>query len=125
MPVRSSSSSVLIWPDQEMVEQAAREWAEAAIAAHPELVRLGYFGSYARGDWGVGSDLDLIAVVAEAWETFERRGLTFDLLSVPVPAEILVYTQTELDRLRRDSGRFARMVDEEVVWLYERKAVQS
>jgi hypothetical protein len=67
----------------------------------------------------------LIAVVAEAWETFERRGLTFDLLSVPVPAEILVYTQTELDRLRRDSGRFARMVDEEVVWLYERKAVQS
>jgi hypothetical protein len=56
MPVRSSSSSVLIWPDQEMVEQAAREWAEAAIAAHPELVRLGYFGSYARGDWGVGSE---------------------------------------------------------------------
>ncbi|MCJ7796527.1 MAG: nucleotidyltransferase domain-containing protein, partial [Thermoleophilia bacterium] len=76
--------------------------------------------SYARGDWGVGSDLDLIAVVGESAEPFDRRGLAFDVLSLPVPAEILVYTQAEIERLRREGGRFARVLAGEVVWLYER-----
>jgi predicted nucleotidyltransferase len=45
------------------VEAALREWTREQARLHPELLRLGYFGSYARGDWGVGSDLDLFALV--------------------------------------------------------------
>src|SRR5256885_999234 len=63
LPVRSLSSSVVVWPDRAAVESALRLWAEEA-ARIPELVRVGYFGSYARGDWGVGSDLDVVLVVA-------------------------------------------------------------
>jgi hypothetical protein len=95
MPVRSSGSSVLRWPDRDQVERAAGEWARRVAELRPDVRRLGYFGSYARGDWGVGSDLDLIAVVGESVEPFDRRGLAFDVLSLPVPAEILVYTQAE------------------------------
>jgi len=36
-------------------------------------LRIGYFGSYARGDWGVGSDLDLLVIVTAAEEAFEKR----------------------------------------------------
>lgn len=75
MPVRSSTSSVLVWPDPEKVDRAAREWAQGEAPRHPELVRLGYFGSYATGDWGVGSDLDLVAVVRTSPQPFERRAL--------------------------------------------------
>jgi hypothetical protein len=36
-----------------------------------------------------------------------------------VPAEILVYTREEWDRLRAEGGRFARSVEREARWLVE------
>ena len=117
MPVRSLTSSVLKWPDRAAVDVAARRWAEQQVGLHPELQRLGYFGSYARGDWGVGSDLDLIAVVIQSDLPFEERPLGWDLTPLPVPAEILVYTQVEWRRLEQEGGRFAATIRAEVVWL--------
>jgi predicted nucleotidyltransferase len=58
--------------------------------ARPELRALGYFGSYARGDWGVGSDLDIVAVVATTDVPFDRRALHWDLSTLPVPVDLLV-----------------------------------
>src|SRR5439155_1534688 len=72
LPVRSLSSSVVVWPDRAAVESALRLWAEEAARIRPELVRVGYFGSYARDDWGVGSDLDVVLVVAGAGHPFAR-----------------------------------------------------
>ena len=72
MPVKSLNSSVLKWPDRNTVDQAVRSWSREQAMQRPELERCGYFGSYARGDWGVGSDLDLIAIVDAASEPFER-----------------------------------------------------
>jgi predicted nucleotidyltransferase len=117
MPVRSLRSSVLKWPDRRTVEQALSAWAAREQPRHPELVRLGWFGSYARGDAGVGSDLDLVAVVESSAEPFERRALAWDLISLPVPAEILVYTRDEWQRLEREDGRFARALRSDARWL--------
>ncbi len=78
MPVRSLRSSVLVWPKPAEVDDAVRRWAADVAAAWPELRRLGYFGSYARGDWGVGSDLDIVAVVVTSEEPFDRRALRWD-----------------------------------------------
>lgn len=47
MPVRSLNSSVFKWTDLRTVEAAVRAWAKEAVSAHPEIMRLGYFGSYA------------------------------------------------------------------------------
>lgn len=118
MPVRSLNSSVFRWPNLNEVDAAIRVWAHRQAKRHPEIRRLGYFGSYARKDWGVGSDLDLVAVVAEARETFERRMLSWDLSELPVPAEILIYTQDEWRQLREQGTRFAQTLDQETVWVY-------
>jgi hypothetical protein len=121
MPLRSLTSSVLKWPDRETVDAAARKWALEQAARHPQLERLGYFGSYARGSsWGVGSDLDLIAIVTDDPAPFERRLLGWELGDLPVPAEILVYTTPEWARLLRQGGRFAEMLRQDTVWLYPR-----
>lgn len=117
MPVRSLRSSVLKWPDRRAVEQALAAWAAREQLRHPGLVRLGWFGSYARGDDGVGSDLDLVAVVESSDEPFERRALAWDLSQLPVPAEILVYTRDEWQRLEREGGRFARALRSDARWL--------
>jgi hypothetical protein len=95
-----------------------REWAAEITAQHPELVKLGYFGSYARGDWGVGSDLDLIAIVSESETQFSERPLAWDLLKLPVPAEIVVYTLAEGQKMQAEGRRLAQVVANEAVWVY-------
>lgn len=117
MPVRSLTSSVLRWPDRREVERSAVEWAAREAPRHPGLLRLGYFGSYARGDAGVGSDLDLVAVVESSREPFDQRALGWDLSALPVPAEILIYTRHEWARLQEQGGRFARTLEREARWL--------
>ncbi len=120
MPVRSLNSSVLKWPDRAAVDQAARAWVQAEAERHPEVQKLGYFGSYARGDWSVGSDLDLVAIVDQSSVPVERRALSWDLLGLPVPAELLIYTPDEWEDLRRQGGRFVRVLERAVVWIYRR-----
>jgi uncharacterized protein len=100
------------------VEEALQAWLTREVRRHPDLLRLGYFGSYARGDWGVGSDLDLIALVSEADEPFESRALSWDLNPLPVPTELLVYTEPEWCRLLESRSRFAETVMQQAVWVY-------
>ncbi|MGB5617478.1 MAG: nucleotidyltransferase domain-containing protein, partial [Desulfobacterales bacterium] len=95
-----------------------RLWTAEQVRVRPEIVRLGYFGSYARGDWGVGSDLDVIAIVRKTAEPFERRLLEWDLTSLPVPAEIIVYSLREWEKLEKGKTRFFRMLDRDVVWTF-------
>lgn len=117
MPVRYLSSRVLRWPSQAVVGESVRRWAHLERERRPDLQRIGYFGSYARGDAGVGSDLDLVAVIRDTETPFERRGIDWDLSSLPVPAEILIYTEAEWDNLQEAGTRFARMLEREAVWL--------
>jgi hypothetical protein len=79
---------VLRWSNRKAVGQALRYRTQDQRAHHPELV-LGYFGSYAGGDWGVGSDPDLVAVFDDADEPFKQLALNLDLHGLPVPAEIV------------------------------------
>jgi uncharacterized protein len=122
MPVRSSSSHVLRWPDGDEVRKAAESWARREGDARAELVRLGYFGSYANGTWGVGSDLDLVAVARGAGEPFERRTPSWDLGALPVPADLLICTAGEWARLMAGDSRFASTLRREAVWLLDREA---
>jgi len=118
MPVKSLNSPVLKWPDCEEVASAVRGWAEKQAEKRPGLLRLGYFGSYARGDWGVGSDLDLVAVVDRSDAPFDQRALQWDLSSLPVAADLLVYTVDEWRRLATQNSRFARTLADETSWVY-------
>jgi hypothetical protein len=102
-----------------------RLWSAEQNRMRTDIVRLGYFGSYARGDWGVGSDLDLIAIVKDSGEPFERRLLEWDLTDLPVPAEIIVYSLPEWERLKQKNTRFFRMLEREVVWTFSDPAFTS
>jgi predicted nucleotidyltransferase len=66
------------------------------------VARVGSFGSLAKGDWAVGSDVDLVVVVAASGHPPYRRALDFDASTLPVPADVLVYTQEEWNRLTAD-----------------------
>jgi predicted nucleotidyltransferase len=102
-----------------MVDGAVRHWAANVLASRPDVLKI---GSYARGDWGVGSDLDLlIIIVGESPHAFEARGSTFDTTTLPVPVDLLVYTKAEWDAMVSHSG-FARSADRGAIWVGERAA---
>ena len=119
MPVRSLHSSVMKWPDRAAVARCVRARAAVEGSRRPEVRRIGYFGSLGRGDWGVGSDVDLLIIVDRAAEPFERRAIDWDTGGLPVPADVLVYTLSEWEQMHPGS-RFRRTLDEELHWVYER-----
>jgi predicted nucleotidyltransferase len=80
-------------------------------------MRLGYFGSLAVGTFGVGSDLDIVAILRDSPVPFERRAVDWDVTLLPVAVDLLVYTQSEWQALTSSGTRFGRMLAEEVVWI--------
>jgi len=120
MPVRLLSSSILKWPDAQTVDRAIRRWADEIGQRREDVQRIGYFGSYARGDWGVGSDLDVVIVVRsleEPKELLDRRAADWDITKFPVPVDVLIYTEEEWRALTQQ-GCFAGTVLKEVIWVF-------
>jgi len=101
------------------VDRAVRGWASTVGLDDQRVRRIGYFGSYARGNWGVGSDLDVVVIVDESADAFERRAIGFDTRQLPVSVDLLVYTIDEWERMSRDGG-LPRTVAPEVVWVISR-----
>ena len=116
MPVTSSSSSVKRWPATSTVLAGLPAWAVAEAKRRPESQALGYLGSYARGNEGCGSDLDLVAVVTRSDRPFMERTCDWKIEMLAVPADLLVYTTKEREALRKSGTRFARVLAEETVW---------
>lgn len=118
MPVRSLNSSVFRWPDAATVDRAVRKWATEVAAKRKNVLRIGYFGSYARGDWGVGSDIDLVVVVEDDDEAPARRAVSWDVTDFPVPADLLIYTRAEWEAIANQRRRFYEVLIRETVWVY-------
>jgi hypothetical protein len=118
MPVRSLNSSVLKWPRRDEVKDALRQWFEKQMVTHPEIIKLGYFGSLAKGTWGVGSDLDIIIIIQNSSIPFEKRPIPWNVDMLPVPTDILIYTAKEWQDMQKKGGRFVDTIETEAVWLY-------
>ena len=119
MPVRSFNSPSLKWPERAEVVAGLRQWAERQRASHPELLRVGYFGSLNDGvRYGIGSDADVVAVVTHSSrEHWWERPLDFDPTDdIPVDVDLFVYTDEEFARLLARGDAFARVM-QHVVWL--------
>jgi uncharacterized protein len=102
------------WPDADVVLAAAEAWAHALAAADSRVVRVGMFGSFARGEDAFGSDLDLIVVVDGARP--DPRDPRYPTDGIPVPCDVLVYDLAAWTALMRTDTRMARTLRREVRW---------
>lgn len=118
MPVRLLTSSTLNWPKQDEVHQAAVVFAEQ-LKADPQIEAVAYFGSYARGDWGVGSDLDLLVIARTPAPSAERHYATHDL---PVPCDLIIYTPLEWLELQKQRSHWIETLKRELVWLVRKNS---
>jgi len=109
-----------IFADRERALALAREAAHRLAAAHPSVTRVLLFGSFARGDYTVKSDLDLL-VVFSACE-LERRERVRELLgSLPAyPIDLFPYTESELSAAAREGDPFLTRALEEGLEVFRR-----
>ncbi|MEO7135036.1 MAG: nucleotidyltransferase domain-containing protein [Vicinamibacterales bacterium] len=87
--------------------------------------RIGYFGSYATGRAGVGSDLDVVVVIDASNEPFARRGVSWDTTMLPVPVDLLIYTEAEWQALVTSDRRFGRELGDRTIWLAVRRTAAT
>jgi predicted nucleotidyltransferase len=85
-----------------------------------ELERVGYFGSYAGGDCGVGSDLDVVIIVSTAPVPFHERPAQWDMLRLPVPVDLLVYTVADWTSVTAQPTHLAKALAKETHWVWRR-----
>lgn len=113
MPVRSLNSAVFKWPSRDEVLVAARQWAGELLRGHPSVERILCVGSCARGDWGVGSDLDIIIVLSDCDLSPVERNAQYEPQDMPVPVDLMIFTRTEWASLReRCPGLYQRLEEE-------------
>lgn len=103
---------------REEVFDSARAWAEEARAANPSIVRIGCFGSYARGDHLPSSDLDLFVEVGSSELRMIDRGDGLPpTTSIPVGVDLFVYTSDEIRKLADRSSEWILTIEREAVWV--------
>lgn len=102
--------------DREAVEGAVRRIVDAF-----QPNRIVVFGSYARGEAGPDSDLDLFVEMESDLRPLERGVRVREVLSdVRYPIDVAVYTPAEVAAARGRAGNLMSCVDAEGVVVYER-----
>lgn len=108
MPVRSLNSVVLRWPSRDDVLSSARRWAVALARRDEAVEEVFCVGSCARGDWGAGSDLDIVVMVTSAPDSPVERRRLYEPAGIPVPADVWVYTGAEWAALAHHAPHLQR-----------------
>ena len=120
MPVRSLSSAIFKWPDRKQVLSAATNWARSLRGQDKTVESILCVGSYARNDWGVGSDLDVIVLIANASMSPLERRERYEPRGLPVPADLWVYTRDEWKALSSRAPQLWQRLQREMLDLADR-----
>lgn len=109
----------------ELEKTAAEITARLVAEFDPEAVYL--FGSYVWGEPNEDSDLDILVILENSLITPTKRAARAynALWGVRTPVDVLVRTQTELDRFRGASSSFTTDIFQNGRRLYQKHHEQS
>ena len=117
MPERSFNSVKIFFADKDKVIGEVREYVRRVRQAHPEVEKVGLFGSYATDTYGPSSDVDLLIVLRESDKRFPDRIPDFLPDNLSVACDVFPYTQAEIEKMKQDENPWIRHVLQEVDWL--------
>jgi uncharacterized protein len=120
VPVRSLNSVVLKWPSRDDVLASARQWAVELTRRDEAVEEVFCVGSCARGDWGVGSDIDIVVLVTSAPDSPVERRCLYEPTDLPVPADLWVYSHEEWAALVQNAPHLGRRLLSERLVLADR-----
>ncbi len=104
--------------DREEILVIAREMARRIGAVHPQVLRVLLFGSFARGDYGTRSDLDLLIILKESEKPAHDRIADFLQHTSIYPTDVFPFTEAEIRSRLEEGDPFLRRAVSESVLLY-------
>jgi uncharacterized protein len=96
--------------DRARIQDAVAEYARRLREAHPEILRIIWFGSWVTGLPTPGSDVDLCLVVSASDKPVRERVSDYLPPGFPVGVDLLVYTTEEFNQLRKTSPGWYRAI---------------
>jgi predicted nucleotidyltransferase len=115
--------SELYWPDN-FINRKSNKIVKRfinLIIKKFNLKKIIIFGSFARGDYHKGSDLDLI-IIGEFKERFiDRIGKIVELNNSDLEIDAMVYTEEEFQKMIKERRPFIEQALEEGIVVYEKR----
>ncbi len=120
---QSSSGVTVRFLDGPKAIGLLRERSQSLVEKDPRVQRVLLFGSLAKGNYGARSDADLCVVLSEddrpQW--FDRIPDYLDaFLGCGLPVDVFIYTEAELDLMRRNQNPMVRTIDRDGITLSAR-----
>jgi uncharacterized protein len=105
------------------IEEGLIEYITQIIVDHYNPRRIVLFGSYARGDAGPDSDLDIFVEMETPLGYYDRAIAIDELFDIrDWPMDIIVYTPEEVEQWTGQVGMMLYIIEQEGQVLYERDA---
>jgi len=115
--------SELCWPDNfvnRKYNKIVKKFINLIVRKF-KIRKIIIFGSFARGDYHKGSDLDLI-IVGEFKERFiDRIGKILELNDSDLEIDVMVYTEKEFKKMIQERRPFIQQALEEGIVVYEKR----
>jgi len=105
-----------ISPDKVIAE--LKRWAKNIVIIRPEIKRIGYFWSYARGDYTPASDLDIILIISKSNKIFPKRIDDYIVDNISVGCEVFPFTEAEIEKRKgKYKNGWIDTIIKEAVWI--------
>jgi len=93
---RKSFGSVVVYSVDRVAVEEALDRFVTACREREEVLAVVLFGSFARGGFGVGSDVDLLLILRESPLPFPDRIPLYRPVDFPIDVDVLPYTLAEI-----------------------------
>lgn len=113
-------SAVHTFADREAALALGREAAERLAASDPTVTRVLVFGSFAREDYTVKSDLDLLVILSSSDKPRRERVPGVLDAMPPYPVDVFPFTEAELEAARREGDPFVLRALREGIEVFRR-----
>lgn len=116
---KQSFGSVTIFSiDEPLVRRRVDEYAADLFASHPEVEEVVVFGSFAKGNYAPGSDVDIFVLLSHSDKRMMDR--IPDLMPDRFPLSVDVFPYTRDEVAARRPSRFLDDI-EASTWRYRRR----
>jgi len=114
---KSSNSVKVVFADKANVLRQLEDYVKRIKQTHPEVERVGYFGSYANDTYGPASDVDLLIILQQSDKRFLDRIPDFLLENLSICCDVFPYTSEEIEKMQIQNNPWIRHILKETIWL--------
>lgn len=103
-------SSKPTFVDGKRIISEIKKLAKRVAEKHKNIENIYLFGSYANGNAGFRSDADILIILSQDDRPIKERlgDFIMEFSDAPVPIDVLVYTQSEIEMAMEENNRFLK-----------------